>query len=200
VVAILELLAAAAGAGVVAPDVAPQILAQRLRGLDLARPSTGGPPLDTVAKLRELVEQLFLPLLRLDDLPVARKLAEEPPGDALLHVVAQLIEHLERAALEFDLRVALAERLQRDALPQIVDRGEVLPPLRINDGQHQRALVRRDLLRPDGVDAALGKLNRVKPGIGGAGFRAVGVLLAVKTGPPDRLLPRNLQQFVHALQ
>src|SRR5690606_36893160 len=200
VVAILELLAAAAGAGVVAPDVAPQILAQRLRGLDLARPSTGGPPLDPVAKLRELVEQFFLPLLRLDDLPVARKLAEEPPGDALLHVLAQLIEHLERTALELDLRVALAERLQRDALPQIIDRGEVLPPLRVDDGQHQRALVRRDLLRPDGVDAALGDLNGVKLGIRGAALPTVRVLLAVEAGPTDRLLTRNLQQFVYALQ
>ena len=67
--------------------------------------------------------------------------------DFALDRVEQLAEQLERLALVFLLRVLLRVAAQVDALAQVVERGQVLAPVRVDALQHHLALELRERSR-----------------------------------------------------
>ena len=74
---------------------------------------------------------------------------KHPPQDLLVDPVHEGLEHLERLFLVLDQGIALAVAAQADAFLQVVERVEVVLPLRVHDLQHDHALVEEHQLRPD---------------------------------------------------
>ena len=155
--AVLVLLAAAAGAGFVAADLGA-LLHRRSHGgghVGLARHTAvlvgmrvgdiadlRGPRLDGFGRLGHL-------LLRLDAHrhQLARHLH--------LHHVKQLREQLEGLALVFLLRVLLRITAQMDALAQVIQRGKVLAPMAVHRLQQHHAHEGRELLGTHRLELAV---------------------------------------------
>src|SRR5437867_11968170 len=160
-VAVLVLLAASAGAGVIAADLG-HLAGQRMRcgghgghrvvvfrdATVLVRVRVGhvadcaGALLDRLGGLRHL-------FLRLD------AHGQQDARDLHLHHVEQLREQLEGLALVLLLRVLLRIAAQVDALAQIVQRRQVLAPMRVERLQQHHAHEGRELLQAHALQLVL---------------------------------------------
>ena len=69
--------------------------------------------------------------------------------DLLVDPVHERLEHLEGLLLVLDERVALAVAAQADPLLEVIERVEVVLPLRVHDLQHDHALVEQHQLDAD---------------------------------------------------
>ena len=153
----LELLAAAAGAGVVAADTLAGVAvggggdgAFVHNGLDLA--GFGGRGIGDVGDLLGAVfdflggfAQLFA-ALHLD--------RHQHLGDFVLHRIQQLAEQFEGFALVLLLGLLLRVAAQVYALAQVVQRAQVFAPVRVYALQQHHALEAGEILAPDLFDLA----------------------------------------------
>ncbi len=113
-----------------------------------------------------------------------------------LHRLDQVGEHLERLALILRQRIALAHRPQADARPEIVHLGEVLPPLVVDDREHDRPL---DLGKDIGAELLLAFLISFPSLVDGKVDDIVYVVGALELGDVDlgrvELLELSLQRL-----
>src|SRR5579859_5480600 len=85
---------------------------------------------------------------------------EDARDDRALDTVAELVEHLERFVLVFDKRVALAVGAKPNALAELLHLGQILHPLPVDRAQHHVALDVRHQVRADLLDLAVVSLRR----------------------------------------
>src|SRR5712664_3482034 len=149
-VALLVLLPGAAIAGIVAPDLLAGGRARRRR-----RPGSRGRrrsprrwrPAARARIARERAARLLGVRPRGDRRQLHRRVAhhlhlEEPLDDNGLHALHHVLEEVEGFLLVLGERVALAVAAQPDAFLQVVDRQQVVLPLRVDDDEHLVALER----------------------------------------------------------
>src|SRR6266403_2381815 len=149
-VALLVLLPGAAVAGIVAPDLLAGGRARRRR-----RPGSRGRrrsrrrrrPATRARIARERTARLLGVRPRGDRRQLHRRVAhhlhlEEPLDDDGLHALHHVLEEVEGFLLVLGERVALAVPAQPDAFLEVVDRQQVILPLRVDDDEHLVALER----------------------------------------------------------
>src|SRR6476661_572733 len=171
-VALLVLLAAAARAGIVAADtrgaggqrgagrgLGGGVLVEARLHLARFRRRRVGHVGDALGALLHVLGRLVQLLARL------HLHGHEDLGDLVLHRIEQLPEQLEGLALVFLLRLLLRIAAQVDALAQVVQRGQVLAPVRVDALQQHDALELGEVLRTDlrhlGVERGIGRLQHL---------------------------------------
>src|SRR5262249_41262194 len=134
IVALLVLLAGAAEARVVAPDLLAGRRARHGLGPGCRRGGAGGLAGDLAAGLARVGKGRHRrqPHRRIaDDLHL-----EEPLDDGPLHALEHVLEEIERFLLILGQWVALTIPTQADTLFEVVDREQMVLPLRVEDEEH----------------------------------------------------------------
>src|SRR5882724_1110710 len=158
-VALLVLLAGAAGAGVIAPHL---VLGDRLRRLAGALRLGGGAGELDLRRRHPFPAAALLGHLLLGH----RLVAEEALDDVVLHPLAHRLEELIALLLVLLERIALAVAAQADALLQVVEGQQVVLPGDVHGVEHDRPLeAADDLGLVPGLLVGVARLQRlVQPG------------------------------------